>query len=525
MSSQTLPKITFLLIAISLITLLVAPPGVSARQPAQTPQQEIDAYITERMQALDIPGLAIAIVRGNQVEYMKGYGRADESGRAMTPQTPLLVASFSKPITALAVMQLVEQGKLELDAPVQTYLPWFRVADEAYSSQITVRHLLNQTSGFSEEEGYLRNLDTRFSEDALEASIRELENQALVHPPGTTFEYSNTNYDLLGLLIQTVSGQSYESYIQDYIFDPLEMINSYTSLAEARAANLASGYYPFFGVNTPWEERIPYTRIVVPSAGLFSSAEGMAHFLIAQMNGGEYNGQRLISPAGVESMHTLETYYSENAGYGLGWVIFPFPQLAAVSPDGSTPTGISHGGRWIGYRSLMVFVPELDLGMVMLINKSDPVYGDTLDNIGWSTILLASGLEPIAPNEIEFVSLYGRSLLVGLILVLLTGLAWAAGKIRALSRKQEFQPGEQRKIITQFGLLTVLDLAVIALFVFNLIPERLGSLAMGLAFDPDFGWLYVIILGLAIGGGLLRTAFFARAYTGATNQSRETVAK
>lgn len=509
MTSRTLNKAIYLLLVLGLLFSL--PGQFTARAQSQT--REIDEYILARMDELDIPGLAIAIVRGNQVEYMKGYGRADETGRAMTPQTPFLVASFSKPITALAVMQLVEQGKLELDAPVQTYLPWFRVADETSSSQITVRQLLNQTSGFPEHEGYLRNLDTRFSDDALEVSLRELESQALAHPPGTTFEYSNTNYDLLGLLVQTVSGQSYESYIQENIFTPLGMTNSYTSLAEARAANLASGYYSFFGINTPWEQRMPYTRIVVPSAGLFSSAEDMAHFLIAQMNGGQYNGQELLSPSGMESMHTLNTYYSENAGYGLGWVIFPYTQVAAASPDGSTPTGISHGGRWIGYRSLMVFIPELNLGMVILINKSDPVYGDTLDNIGWSIIMLALGLEPIAPSEIEFISLYGRSLLAGLILVLLAGLAWAAQKIRALSSKQEFQPGEQRKLLTQFGLLALFDLAVIALFVFNLIPERLGSLELGLAFDPDFGLLYVIILSLAIGGGILRSIFFARAFS------------
>ena len=94
-----------------------------------------------------IPGLALAIVRGDQIVYLKGYGRADASGRPVTPQTPFLIGSITKSFTALAVMQLVEAGTVDLDAPVQRYIPWFRVADPRASAQITVRHLLTMTSG------------------------------------------------------------------------------------------------------------------------------------------------------------------------------------------------------------------------------------------------------------------------------------------------------------------------------------------------------------------------------------------
>jgi CubicO group peptidase (beta-lactamase class C family) len=161
---------------------------------------------------------------------VQGYGVADGTGRAMTPDTPFLIASLSKSITALGIMQLVEEGKINLDAPVQTYLPWFRVADEEVSSKITVRHLLHQTSGFDERESYVRNLNTDSSDDALEKSIRSLNTAELNFTPGEAFEYTNTNYDILGLLIQTVSGQSYEEYIEEKIFAPLDMDQSYTSL-------------------------------------------------------------------------------------------------------------------------------------------------------------------------------------------------------------------------------------------------------------------------------------------------------
>jgi CubicO group peptidase (beta-lactamase class C family) len=171
--------------------------ALAMSQTQQLDPSVIDEYVTEQMTVLEIPGVAIGIVRGDQIEYMQGYGIADDTGRAMTPQTPFLVASFSKSITALGVMQLVDEGKIELDAPVQTYLPWFQVADAEYSPQITVRHLLNQTSGFSELEGDKRNLDKNFADDALENSIRELKSASLNSLPGTSFEYSNTNYDIL----------------------------------------------------------------------------------------------------------------------------------------------------------------------------------------------------------------------------------------------------------------------------------------------------------------------------------------
>src|SRR5215204_4632700 len=99
----------------------------------------IERFVRKEMAAQRIPGLALGIVKGDRIAYLRGFGKADESGRAVTPQTPFILGSVSKSFTALAIMQLVEAGKIELDAPVQRYLPWFRVADEEASAQITVR--------------------------------------------------------------------------------------------------------------------------------------------------------------------------------------------------------------------------------------------------------------------------------------------------------------------------------------------------------------------------------------------------
>jgi CubicO group peptidase (beta-lactamase class C family) len=265
---------------------------------AQEPLSEIDAYIEERMREMQIPGLAVAIVRGDQIVYSRGYGIAGPDRRPVTAQTPFLITSMSKSITALGVMQLIEEGELRLDAPVQEYIPWFGVADASASSQITVRHLLNQTSGFSELEGYHANLNRSSEEGVLEASVRRLRNSRLNASPGGSFEYSNTNYDILGLLIQIVSRNPYETYIQNKIFTPLQMQSSFTSLEEARRSGLSSGTITFFGKDLVYDRFMPYSRAVVPSAGLFSSAEDMARYLFAHLNGGRTpDGIALLSPA------------------------------------------------------------------------------------------------------------------------------------------------------------------------------------------------------------------------------------
>src|SRR2546425_1202478 len=133
-----------------LLALLALPFTVLAAAAAHSNEPDIariDAYVSAQMQTNHIPGVALGLVHNDQIVHVRGFGSADQSGRAVTPQTPFLLASVSKSFTALAVMQLVEAGKIELDAPVQRYLPWFRVADPVASARISVRHLLYHTSG------------------------------------------------------------------------------------------------------------------------------------------------------------------------------------------------------------------------------------------------------------------------------------------------------------------------------------------------------------------------------------------
>src|SRR3989441_4857770 len=163
-----------------LLALLALPFTVLAAAAAHSNEPDIariDAYVSEQMQANHIPGVALGLVHNDQIVHLRGFGSADQSGRAVTPQTPFTLASVSKSFTALAVMQLVEAGKVKLDTPVQRYLPWVRVADPVASARITLRHLLYHTGGLPTSacctdqvtmslEPFVRRLGTAFLDRA-----------------------------------------------------------------------------------------------------------------------------------------------------------------------------------------------------------------------------------------------------------------------------------------------------------------------------------------------------------------------
>ncbi len=259
----------------------------------------IDVYVATQMRSMRIPGFALGIVRGNQVVYLRGYGVADPVGKPVTPQTPFIIGSITKSFTALALMQLVEQGKVELDAPVQRYIPWFRLADHDASARLFLRHLLYHTSGISRFVG--RELLVGRGDASLEERVRELSSVRFLHPVGEVFQYSNVNYLVIGLVIEMVSRQPYWEYIRKHIFTPLEMHHSFVSEADARQDGMAHGYRWWFGV--PFPANVPYPSDVLPAGFLLSSAEDMAHYLIAHINCGQYGEVSVLSPAGVAELH------------------------------------------------------------------------------------------------------------------------------------------------------------------------------------------------------------------------------
>jgi len=369
------------------------------------------------MADLHIPGISIAIVQGSQIVHLKSFGIADSSGRPLTPQTPMLIGSLTKSFTALAIMQLVESGKIDLDTPVRNYVPWFYVsappekyysdADQAQDSEasahITIRHLLNQTSGLSRATGEKTMVNWDSSDTALERLVRLLGKEQMDRPSGTGFEYSNANYITLGLVIQVVSGMSYESYVQEHIFKPLEMNNSFTSQLEAQQHGMSAGYRQWFGFPV-LASALPYPRGLVPAGYMISSAEDLAHYMIAQLNAGQYKNVSIVSPQAIETLHSPavsaapEGYHMQPSGYyGMGWYVMQMNTIPVLVHDGDTPS----------FHADMVLIPAKEWGIVLLVNTNTVLLGDGIRNLSAGvTNILMGQKPPQAEPDIKIYSLY-----------------------------------------------------------------------------------------------------------------------
>jgi CubicO group peptidase (beta-lactamase class C family) len=460
----------------------------------------IDAYIVEQMRRLNIPGVSLAIVEGDRIVHLRGFGRARPGGEAPGPQTPFFIGSITKSVTALAVMQLVEAGKVELDAPVQRYLPWFRVADPQASAQMTVRHLLNQTSGlpFLPSEVALADFDDR--PDATERQVRALSTIKLTRPVGSKCEYSNFNYNILGLVVEAASGESYASYIQRYIFDPLEMRHSYTTKAAARLAGLAVGHRHWFSLPFPVPD-FPVSAGSLPSGQLISCAEDLAHYLVAHLNEGRYGEVQILSSAGIDEMHrgVKELKMGDISGgfYGMGWFEIDL---------GLTKT-YSHGGNVPDFSAFMAIVPEQKKGMVMLLN-ADP-YGlpFVLEEVGMGVTSLLAGQQP-APIRLDFIQWIMR-LLPLIPLLQVVGVVATLRFLHRWKTDPTFRPSQGRMWRQHILLPFVPNLLPAAILVYLWTTSLLRFMHL---FMPDLAWIARISGGFASVWAILRTGLILRAF-------------
>jgi CubicO group peptidase (beta-lactamase class C family) len=220
--------------------------GTNAAQP--TLEMKIDRFITHQMTTQHIPGLALAITHEDQVMYIKGYGKANVR-QSVTPQTQFPIASLSKSFTAIAVLQLVEAGKIDLDIPVKQYLQEFTLADTKMAAQITIRQLLNHTSGLS-DWSFSKSLQPPPTNNA--ERVNSLHNAHLVAAPSAEFHYFNPNYDVLARVVEVVSGQAFGEYLQSHIFIPLQMSQTFhaTTMTEAlqQGDRMATGHLMAFAI-------------------------------------------------------------------------------------------------------------------------------------------------------------------------------------------------------------------------------------------------------------------------------------
>jgi CubicO group peptidase (beta-lactamase class C family) len=440
--------------------------------------------------------LALGIVHGDKLVHLQSFGEADPSGRAVTPQTPFILASVSKSFTALAIMQLSEAGKVDLDAPVQRYIPWFRVADKVASDQITVRNLLNHTSGLPEDTSFEPMRSNDMSDDALEERVRALSEVQLNHRVGATFEYTDANYDVLGLVVQRVTGQSYESYVQERIFAPLDMSHSFTNQTDALRHGLATGHRSWFGFPARFEA--PYSRAATPSSYLISSAQDMTHYLIAQLNAGRYGGASVLSPEGVAAMHRPAVREGDrDIFYGMGW------------ERRSTPSGvpvIQHDGTNSNFYADMVLEPEGRWGVVILTNfNSFNLNGGRVQGLSSGVISLLHGQVPPDVPMPHHPLLAPAMLLVAVVAVLqVLGIVRSVVLLRRWRTQPHRRPRRRGVVALRVGLPLISNVGW-GLFMLIGFPKLLYPLSPTLLIVPDLGYLVVVSGVVALSWGILRT--------------------
>ena len=471
------------------IVVVVSPPVAAGttRADGAFDATALHAFVAHEVERNDLPGVSVGVVQGDRVVDVSGYGTTDGHHR-VKPSTPFLLASVSKPLTAAAALQLVSAGKVRLDESVHTYLPEFEMADAA-ALRITVRQLLEHTSGLP-----LTSCDTRKDATTLKQYVGELRTVHLASRPGEVHSYCSGNYNLLGRMIEVVSGETYAGYMHRHVFDPLQMRHTFTSEQAARSAGMARGHRWLYGILDTHDER--YNTSQLPSGFVVSTAEDMSHFLVAQLDGGRFDGRSVLEPSRVSAMQAPGVPVPGAAGdtYGLGW---RHAELGGVQT-------IQHQGDSFYFHNLAFIDPRTRRGAVILVN------GNGVLPISSSFKTLEAGVarivdgRPAAPDA--GMSLRQLFVVQDLVLALLLAVAaWPLVRMPHWIRRVRVDraAGRRRRLRTVSRTTAEIMIPVAVLGLVRLVLAQLGaqSWSEGLSLFPDTGaWLWTVCLVVMLTG-------------------------
>uniref|UniRef100_UPI000476F3DF serine hydrolase domain-containing protein n=1 Tax=Nocardiopsis lucentensis TaxID=53441 RepID=UPI000476F3DF len=333
--------------AVSLALALVSP----APPPASAATRDMDSYVRARMAATDTPGLAYAVVGPEGVEEQGAFG-VDGDGDPVTEDTPFLWGSVAKPVTATAALILSEEGRLDLDAPVEEYLPEFA----GFDADPTVRDLMTQTSGIT-EAATVETADVYGPESAEFGPRVERIAASEAGTPGT-HEYSSANYLILGAVIERVTGRDFGSYLRGAVLDPVGMDGAFTSAEEAAAAGLPPGYRSLWGVPLADADGVDDAGVAYGYLG--GDLVALAAFARAQLA----DDPAVLDAGTLARARTgIVPVPGSEQEYGLGWRETRLSEL-------DEPI-VFHGGATPGHAAIVVVLPEHDRAVVVLQNTYD----------------------------------------------------------------------------------------------------------------------------------------------------------
>lgn len=424
------------------VLLTVLPALGQGRLPEKPDPTAIAAHMREALARDRVPGAAVAVIWGNEVILLNGFGM-DGDSQPVTPHTGFRLGSMSKAFTGLAVMRAVEAGVLSLDATVQSVLPDFTLADPGTAAQITLRQLLAQTSG-------IPRTAPRAAVDApLVAHVAALARAEPAARPGGRHIYASPNYLVAARMLEVVEGRPFAEILQDAVLAPLGLTDTLVTAADG---HLARGHRYWFGF--PFAADLPEEPGRLATASLISSAADMARFLRFQLGDGSWDGQRLLSPAAMAEMHR-GTAQGDGFRYAMGW------REGRIGPA----RALHHGGILPDFRGKMILLPDLDAAVVVLTNASTlmPLPAQPTSHVLADEIAAYLAGEPLASRTLSFGTVV-FAIWAGLALLL-------ASQLRSLWSRPGDTVGARRRLSGP-----ILDLAVAA------------GLAVGLPLLTGLSW-------------------------------------
>jgi len=341
--------------------LFISPVYSNGQQVNKNPLEGFDEFVEKQMKEWNVPGIAIAVIKDGNVILSKGYGyRNAEKQLEVTPNTLFAIGSATKAFTVMSMGLLVDEGKLNWDKPVRTYLPEFKMYDLFASVRMTPRDLVTHRSGLPRHDAMWYNSSL---------SRKELFNRLQYLKPNedfrAVFQYQNLMFMTAGYLVGQISGGTWEQFVQDKIFNPLGMKNSNFSVEESRKTEDFA--FPYTK-DDDTVKKIPFRNIdtIGPAGSINSNINEMAQWVLLHLNKGKHNGTQFISEKTITEMHTPQmvikspVQYNEIplSNYGMGWFIQPYRGHYKLH----------HGGNIDGFSALVTFMPQDSIGTVILTN-------------------------------------------------------------------------------------------------------------------------------------------------------------
>lgn len=332
---------------------------------AQSMEEKMDFYVNESLSGFNIPALELAVVNGDSILFSKSYPSIEDTAEQF------YIGSLSKSLTAFAVLTLVQDSLLSLEDRVNNLIPGLFFS--SYEDEITIRHLLNHTSGISKKDGF-KALPTLSELDPEEFYIN------IRFKPGTQHEYSNLNYSILGLIIERVTGLSFDAYLDSAVLKKMNMPN--TGVSEVNPVD----QHKYWGIFPVKSSQLRYKKTAIPAGFILSTTQDMANYLITNLNHGNYHTHQILDSLLVDEMHS--PWDRSNFGYAMGWKKGIYNGTPFLQHLGSTATSAA----------AMFIVPEKNLGLIMLTNSNSFIFSEELAE-GLLGILVES--EPKATTKKE----------------------------------------------------------------------------------------------------------------------------